>query len=32
MEERVEIAKKHKDEGNDYFKKGDLEEADALYD
>lgn len=32
MEERVEIAKKYKDEGNEFFKKGDYEEADCLYD
>ncbi|KAL4438419.1 hypothetical protein ABPG74_009458 [Tetrahymena malaccensis] len=32
LEERVEIAKKYKDDGNDAFKKGDLEEADVLYD
>lgn len=32
MEERVEIAKKYKDQGNEEFKKGNLEEADTFYD
>lgn len=31
MEERVEIAKTHKDKGNEEFKKGNLKEAEAAY-